>query len=109
MNNLLKELCQRHRNLLHLRNQLKKEKTNKIDYNTKNDYKILKWMKWFRKSEIIDKAGMKLKVTKNVKEVIEGTVEIERILESTLKQLKSMTTTSKCSTELPGCYRRFKK
>ncbi|CAH2088094.1 unnamed protein product [Euphydryas editha] len=48
-----------------------------IIYDTQNKSRMLKWQEWVRPSEIIDnKSGKcKLKVTKNVKEITEGTVE----------------------------------
>ncbi|XP_063384484.1 uncharacterized protein LOC134670614 [Cydia fagiglandana] len=50
---------------------------------------LVKWAHWIRKSEMIEKSGKKVKVTKNVKEIAEGTVE-ELIgnLKQTMIQLK---------------------
>ncbi|CAB3261155.1 unnamed protein product [Arctia plantaginis] len=51
--------------------------TKEIIYNTQNKSRMLKWQEWVRRSEITnDKSGKgRLKVTKNVKEITEGTVE----------------------------------
>lgn len=36
--------------------------------------RLVKWNQWIRKSETIEKSDKKIKVTKNVKKIVEGTV-----------------------------------
>ncbi|KAL4705686.1 hypothetical protein ACJJTC_018759 [Scirpophaga incertulas] len=47
---------------------------NQIPYQVPNEFMTIKWPQWTRKSEIIDKAGKRVKITKTVKEVVEETV-----------------------------------
>lgn len=51
-------------------------KTKQLLYReTTENLRLVKWNQWIRKSETIEKSDKKIKVTKNVKEIVEGTVE----------------------------------
>nr|CAI5852643.1 unnamed protein product [Callosobruchus analis] len=61
----------------------------KIKYDTAKDGSIVKYPQWERKTEIIEKSGNKIKVTKNVKREQEGTIKtLVNKFETALKELK---------------------
>ncbi|CAH2095385.1 unnamed protein product [Euphydryas editha] len=64
-------------------------KTKQIVYYTRDDHQLVKWPQWIRASEMIEKSGKKVRITKNVKETSEGTVS--KLIENfnrTLVELK---------------------
>lgn len=49
-------------------------KIKEIQYEIPDQSQLLKWQQWVTKTEIVDKSGKKVKITKNIKEITEGTV-----------------------------------
>ncbi|CAH1636783.1 unnamed protein product [Spodoptera littoralis] len=45
-----------------------------LSFNTENQSRIVKYQQWVRRSEVIDKSGKKVKITKSIKEIITSSV-----------------------------------
>ncbi|KAL3287248.1 hypothetical protein HHI36_001724 [Cryptolaemus montrouzieri] len=47
-----------------------------ISYHTSNNLELVKYPQWLRKSETIEKPGKRVKITKNIKEIVQETVAV---------------------------------